>query len=290
MKKWTRTHTLAAGIVLILATNAVALLGVAYNRGAAESTLKLTERELHLPYSWGFGKENSGIALTLQWRVLAERGSGFFGNGISFAGFGNAPGWLDKTKLAALGFDVSRSEDTPEGRMYYDKMLPKEELLVLELDGPAYRAALARMQQDLQDQEAIEKANPGKKEFEDRAKNAREALDHEEHVNSRLFVVDAGRDSASLRARYPDRNHYAIVRGQIQPRIIEINNNRKLVAYISGLSISGINVPARYRQLFQSLQKSARTNQYGFTPSPFDVSVAFGRRLEPWIVEAKGSK
>ncbi|HYA38380.1 MAG TPA: DUF4824 family protein [Candidatus Methylomirabilis sp.] len=290
MKKWTRIHTLVAGVVLILATNAVALVGVAYNRSEPESTLKLTERELHLPYSWGFEKENSGIALTLQWRVLAEEDKGFNSWQTNAAGFGGVPDWINKAKLAAQGIDVSKREDTPQGRMYYDKMLPKEVLLVLELDGPAYRSALARARRNLQNEKDLLKANPGKREFEERAKNAAEALDREEHSNSRLFVVDAGRDVAGLRAKYPDRSRYAIVHGQIRPQVIESNHKSELAAYINGLSISEINVPATYRRIFEPLLNSTRTNKYGVAASPFEVTAAFGKRLEPWITEAKASK
>jgi hypothetical protein len=294
MSKRTRTHTLVAGAVLILATNAVALLGVAYNRGDAESTLTLTQRELHLPYNWGFEKENSGIALTLQWRSLAEEPEVNYGLRkiyyTGYTGFGSEPEWLDKAMLTALGFDVSKPEDTPQGRMYYDKMLSKDVLLVLELDGPVYRTALERMQQHRQKEEALLNANPGKKEFEERVKNAKRELYQEERINSRLFVVDAGLDAASLRAKYPDRNRYAIVHGQIQPRLVEIKRKPKLIAFISGVSITQVNVPALYRRIFEPLQESARTNQYDAAITPYKVSVAFGKRLEPWITEATGSK
>lgn len=290
MSKWTRTHTLVAGTVLILATNAVALLGVAYNRGEAESTLTLANRELHLPYSWGFENENSGIALQLQWRTLAEEREDINGLQRGYSGFGRAPDWLDKAKLTALGFDVSKPEDTAQGRMYYGKMLSKEVLLVLELDGPAYRTALERMQQHRQKEEALLSANSGKKEFEERVKNAKRALYQEERINSRLFVIDAGLDAAGLRASYPDRNRYAIVRGQIQPRLVETKHKPKLVAYISGLSVTQVNVPALYRRIFEPLLESARTNQYDAVVTPYQVSVAFGKRLEPWITDATGPK
>ena len=285
--KWSRTRTFITGVALILATNAVALVGVAYNRGEPESTLTLTQRELWLPYYWGFEKENSGIALTLQWRVLSEQNTGVFGLGASYTGIGNAPDWLDKVKLTALGFDVSQPEDTPKGRMHYDKLLPKEVLLVLELDGPAYRTALERMRLHLQKEEALLEANAGKREFEERVKNAKQQFDKEERVNSRLFVIDAGLDAASLRAKYPDRNRYAIVRGEIQPRLVENNQKFRLAGYIGGLSIDQINVLATYRQVFEPLLKSARTNRYDASISPYEVLVAYGKRLEPWITAVK---
>lgn len=290
MIKWTRTHTLVAGTVLILVTNAVALLGVAYNRGEAESTLQLTQRELHLPYSWGFKNENSGIALELQWRSLAEEREDLYGLRAGYSGFGREPDWLDKAKLTALGFDVSKPEDTPQGRMHYDKLLSKEVLLVLELDGPAYRTALVRMQQHRQKEAALLDANPGKKEFEERVKSAKRTLYQEERINSRLFVIDAGLDAAGLRAKYPDHNRYAIVRGQIQARLVEIKRKPKLIAYISSVSITQVNVPALYRRIFEPLLESARANQYDAVVTPYQVSVAFGKRLEPWITEATGSK
>jgi hypothetical protein len=60
--------------------------------------------------------------------------------------------------------------------------------------------------------------------------------------------------------------------------------------YISDITIAQGNVPARYRKIFEPLQKKARTNQYDFATSPFKLTLAFGKRLERWITEASGSK
>ena len=85
MIAWSRRRTLLAGIALILAVNAVALAGVAYNRsGEPDSVLRLTERELQASYGWHGSAENSGAALTLRWRVPVEesadsRGPVYFG-------------------------------------------------------------------------------------------------------------------------------------------------------------------------------------------------------------------
>ena len=281
-----RTRTFLTGVTLILATNAVALLGVAYNRsGARESTLTLTQRELVRPASWSSEPENSGLALRLQWRVLGKE-------------VGDAtPAWLDKAKLAALGFDVSKPVDTPEERSHYDKLLPKEVLLVLELDGPAYQAALERAQQHLQKEEALLAANVGKTKFEQRVRNAREQLDQEKNLNSRLFVVDAGLDAAALRAKYPDRTKYALVRGQVQVQIIRRTNHSQLSGYVDDIDISEINVPLMYRPIFEAMPKApvqhvfhpplgnAQAREYQKLPH-YEVSVAFGKRLEPWIAGA----
>jgi hypothetical protein len=287
MTTWSRT--LVAGGALILVTNAVALVGAAYNRaGDPESVLKLTQRELSLPYSWGFEGENSGITLRLRWRVLGAEPQGALGLERSYPGVGEAPDWLDKAKLVALGFDVSTPQDTPAGRRHYDKLLPKEVLLVLDLDGPAYRRMLERAKQYSEREEALHLANPGDKEFERRAKWAKEELDREERESSRLFVIDAGLDVGALRAQYPDRLRYAIVRGQVRLQLAEKEKHLVLSGYVNDLSIDHITVPLGFRQVFEPMLHNARRGQYD-TVSRYEVSVAFGKRLEPWITTASAT-
>ncbi len=47
------TKILIAGLGIIIATNVIALAGVAYNRpGQPEATIELTERELAMPYRY----------------------------------------------------------------------------------------------------------------------------------------------------------------------------------------------------------------------------------------------
>lgn len=279
-----RTRSLLAGLALILATNAAALMGVAYNRsGKPESMLMLTQRELALPYSSEFGHENSGLALRLRWRVSGQ--------------VGDPPAWLDQAKLAALGFDVSKPVATPEGRRYYAKLLPRQVILVLELDGPAYQAALEHARQHLAQAEASLETNARDQEFKQRAQDAKAQFDQEEHQDSRLFVIDAGLDVAALRARYADRTRYALVRGRIQPWVIQKEGRAELSGYVDGLSVSEVNVPLTYRPIFepsrresaprtlQALLGKAQDNRYTRSPR-YEVSVAFGKRLEPWMTGA----
>ena len=56
---------------------------------------------------------------------------------------------------------------------------------------------------------------PESKEKENRRKSLDNELVREENESSRLFVIDAGLDSAALRTKYPDRARYAIVQGVI---------------------------------------------------------------------------
>jgi hypothetical protein len=284
-----RMRTLVAGLTLILATNAVALVGVVYNRsGEPESKLRLTQRELRLPHYWGFEEENSGLTLSLEWRMLGD-----YGYGATHGGIGGSPFWLDKAKLATLGFDVSSPEDTSDGEIHYDKILPKEVLLVLELDGPAYQTVLEYARRQRQKEEALLATNPGNKEFEKRAKYAREQVEREERSNSRLFIVDAGLEAPSLRAQYPDRARYAIVRGNVQPLMTMDKKTRpRLVGHVNGLAVRSINLPLGLQGPFRPEELRVRTRQLEppLRHKGFDAAVAFGKRLEPWITETEASK
>ena len=259
MIAWNRRYTLIAGVALILSVNAVVLAGVAYNRsGDPTSTLQLSERELrHGPLS---SKENSGVSLNLVWRVR-------HGNDAPDAD------WLDQAKLAALGFDVA----SERAERKYKRWRSKEVLLVLELDGPAYRQALARAQQKADDEEKLLLANPGNKEFERRAKRAREAAENEARQASRLFVVDAGLDVEALRAQYPDPTRSLIVRGQIRPQRVTHDRQDRLSGHISALSVAQINVPLEFQP---ALKRAAAIDK----AASFSATVAFGKRLEPWLV------
>ncbi|MGO9446253.1 MAG: DUF4824 family protein [Thiobacillaceae bacterium] len=291
MRKWSRRHTLLAGMAVILITNAIALLGAAWNRsGEPESVLKLTQRELRQP-NWGLNRENSGIALNLAWRVpltnLGNVGPNyFFGNDMGpnyFAASGGAPAWLNKAKMESLGFDVPPIPPTNSDDRWVDKQLSKEVLLVLELNGPYCQQALEYAQRYAAKMGANLAAHPNSEQSKRNVMQANEWVKREENENSRLFVVDAGLDQAVLRAKYPDRTRFAILRGKVQPWRRGVNNEN-VGGYISGLSIDAINVPFEYRTLFE---RADRTTRYGLSsPSfPFKATVAIGQRLEPWFID-----
>jgi Domain of unknown function (DUF4824) len=274
MKNWTRKHTLIAGLALILLTNAVALLGVYWNRsGEPESLLTLTQRELQQPYGWGMDRENSGVSLQIHWRVLSgEKSRPFFYSGGS-------PAWLDQAKMFSLGFEVNPSKDMLYDYRWSSQQLSREVLLVLELDGSAYRESLQRAQQYAAEQDAKLAALPDDRAMQANAKNAHEQVTREEQDNSRLFAIDAGLDLNQLRAQYPDRNRYAIVSAQVRPSVGE---QGRIAGYIDKISIDEINVPHEFHAAFDSRVRPVIGRTSG--QRTFEASVAFGQRLEPWLV------
>jgi hypothetical protein len=258
MKALSRNALLSAGIALIAATNAVILAGAAYNRsGEPEAELTLTQRETQIPYDWGFERENSGLSLSLQTRMLrvlpANRAPNLYALGVYAYG---DPQWLDRKKLTELGFDLSTPANDPSGERRYRKQLPKPAFLALEMDGEAYREALKRME-----------------EFATREPKAEvvRALQDEKEKNSRLFIVDAGLDAAALRAKYPDRKRFAIVHGKVWLR--DWGAGSEPVGGSAELDGGRLNVPLQFHP--------AIVREKGY-----ELGVAFGRRLEPWVTAA----
>lgn len=270
MMKW--SYTLIAGSALILLTNAVALLGAAYNRSDdPESQLQLSQRELRNS-NWN-AKDNSGVTLDLKWRIASalqsECDSG------SYSDYSRTPAWLNKTKMSELGFDVAKLANTPSDGKNRKEVLPREALLVLELNGAAYMSELQCDKIKADRAKAIQAREGHSKKQKGETIDAIKSYQIELEENSRLFVIDAGLDLQKLRASYPDRTRYAIVHGLIRPNTVYAED-KKIDGYVSEMHAEHINVPLNYRQVFEK-------------KSLYEVTVAFGKRLEPWVINASKS-
>jgi hypothetical protein len=271
--------TLVVGAALILVANGVALTGVAYNRsGEPDSRLELSQRELERPWKAYFNKENSGLALTLEWRVpTSDADSATF----YYGGYGRSPTWLNEKRMAELGFDVQRAKREDARREKYADQSEREVLVVLELAGSAWQHALEQARRRLARQESLRQASPGARELVEAKKRAREHLAREETRHSRLFAIDAGTDLASLRAKYPDRSRYLILEGHVHLNRTSINGTHVISGYLGKLSVDEINVPHALRGVFEAMPP--RTVDPDQQKPPFTATVAVGKRLEPWI-------
>jgi hypothetical protein len=250
MTPWYRRLPFLAGVALIAVTNAIALGGVAWNRsGAPDSALTLSERELTARRGELGPDENSALTLRLDWRI------GEASRPKRSRGYGREVDWLDADKLRELGIQApaARSHD---GDWSHERGPPADVLLVLELNGPAYR------------REVTHECNP---DGSSRNRNDKDACDREKNRASRLFIVDGGLDRAALRSKYPDTNIYAIVRGQIGSVVVSDEYGVHTFGYIRGVTTDEIQVPTSLRGV----------DGQRF----FQATVAFGRRLEPWIVK-----
>jgi hypothetical protein len=232
---------------LVLSADAFVLVRVAHNRsGAPAAAIELTERELRLVRPQ---RESTAMFLRLAW----EPASGRFK-------FEDEPGWFDKAKLEALGYDCRLPLADPQAAARYRSMPSREAFAVLEYI-PDFSAD----------------AGP------DRA------------TWSRLLAVDVGRDLALLRGKYPDARRFLIapclVRLIYQTKY-DPNTRREVPgAYLRGtiaqMLVSEISVPPSERSVFESLRQN--TYDYFATPEArlrgprYSAVLYYGKDNEPWL-------
>lgn len=287
------TRYLIAGLVLIGVVNAIVLAGVAWNRQEpAESRLQLSERELGNTYAY-WRKDNSSLALRLDYRWPSQVNDDHYYLSIS------------AEKMAELGFDVPTELNEQTVRRYR-RQLDRDALLVLELNGPAYQREVALLVAALGEAQRLQKSVPDSKELREAAVDAANALDYEQRRASRLLVVDVGRDQQTLRARYPDRQHYAIVRGIVEVQASSVASewtgkgedprpqSQRWTWQLGGSAdtpgVQSLHLPQRWHATFDGLpqQDESLDGDYTNGQKLFAAEVTFGRRLEPWIVELSG--
>ena len=130
----------------------------------------------------------------------------------------------------------------------------------------------------------------------------RKELESERLGHSRLFVIDVGNNESELRRRYPDRAHYiladALVLLNLRRSWDEKTKTLKeatLEGYVSEILVSSIHVPLEKRPVLEAIrrerEKAAQEKLWGpygtygalTAPPSYEVTLAYGRRLEPWI-------
>lgn len=267
------------GFLILIATNMVVFIGVASNRsGEPESLITLTEREFALSYH--AYEENSGLRLRLDWRALGKEASYGYTDWRS-------PLWLNNQKLKALGFDLDDYVGSDSYDRHYKKSIPKEVFIVLELGGEPYREALKRAEVAFERDKKLFAANPEDKSLKDNFERAERNLEHEHQEETRLFAIDAGLDALMLREKYKDKARLIIAKGVVKPGYRYNNKKEEVYGYISKLSVEMIHVPLEHRKMFDSIldKYDARINNSG--SYHYQVQLAYGQRLEPWIVSVK---
>jgi hypothetical protein len=272
---WSNARALTTGVALVVLINAIALAGVAYNRsGDPQATLRLTERELQIPYwSWP-DNENSGIDLRLRWRVHDAESSAWTWN--------RSAGWLTADKLRSLGFDLETATIDFELDSGTTADPSRDVFLVLEYDGAAYQAALEHSRKLLEIALAESDASADEAAADPRLRLLRERVESEERSESRLFVIDAGLDPEALRQRYAQRDKYAIVAGRIELAFASLGRST-VSGWIAGPNVETIRVPHAHRAIVEPFAAN-RTYENPKDPR-FAATVAFGQRFEPWIVD-----
>ena len=254
------TRRLLVAVAIVCVTNVGAVVFAALNRGRASEPMTLTERELRLD-----SRDTESTAVSLHLAIARPA----------------RDAWLDRAKLESLGYDCSVSPDAPEASRWYERQLPRDVLIVLEFDGPAWarhRAAIERGEEDARHRAAPvgEPITP--------TQSARVIAGH-----TRLFAVDAGTDAGALRARYPDAARYLITHGAVTAQLAVLGDNghaaRQVRGYVLEVSPQDISVPRDVARVLVPLRE-AGSSYYGewLEREPrYAVTLRYGRFLEPWV-------
>ncbi len=265
------------GFLLLVGTNIVVLSGIALNRsGTPEAQLTLSERELTLPYAPD--GENSGLSLRLDWRHLGRTD-----DDDRYSG-GRYPAWLDADKVRELGYPVDEFLKSNDDAWHSRQPLSKEVFIVLEQDGAAYREAVQRAEAALAEAKRFFRRNPDEEKAREEFERAEKRLARERLEETRLFAVDAGLDPQALRRRYPDRSRYLLAKGQVRVMFQKREGKKEVFGFIRGLSVAQIHVPLSRRRVFDAIFVGGRRAVSDINPPRYEVQLAYGSRLEPWII------
>jgi hypothetical protein len=256
-----RHATLAAAAALILIANAFALLHAARNRSAVDATITLTDREL----SYIADPDDSGVLVTLRWNDPTN-----FRYAPNMAPEDLEPeDYLDKAKLDELGFNTGVDPAHPEAYHFYNRQGARSAFVALEYQGEVWRRWIEKNERIAETM---------------RASGNRDIWPQFDRQSaSRLILIDAAPDPATLRKRYPDRSRVVILPGVVRITLMTIAAPGK-PGYLKGFVQeipSDVHIPRPFSDMFR-IRKDALWAKAAGT-ALYRVRLKFGANLEPWV-------
>jgi hypothetical protein len=226
-------------LIVPLWVTGATLASVSRNRSGGREAIVLSEREVFLSARTD---DNTTAKLFLSWQAPSMRRNT----------------WFNAGKLAQLGFDTR----TEGSELRNQRQLPREVFVVLELDGPAWRAFL---------EERLAEVGPPRAE--------RSIVDELADKGSRLVVVDAELDAAVLESRYPDARRYLITAGTARAQVVSMPKEPSyVVGTIDRIMPRQIHLPREW-----AAQLPPYDPREGSVSARFDLDVRYGLNYEPWV-------
>lgn len=286
MKHLASPASIAAACGLIVVTDLALLAAAGWNRrGEPEAELALTERELAMPAA----RQDEGSAIELSLRMTHEP-PGVVDRTARWKHY-ELPrvdyDWLDRAKLRELGVRVDLDAADPHAVEHYSRTVARPVWVVLEQDGPAWRAWIAGREEEV-----------GRLSEPKALADAEAVLAFDRTMRSRLFPVDAGTDPELLRRRYPDRHRHAVIAALLRATVVRPEDAEPFLSgHLMGAIVRQVHVPRDLgRQLEAFLptetwdeietreRMEAQSGWPAATPPRYDATLALGRRHEPWLV------
>lgn len=265
---------LAVGCILLV--NAFMLGKVYINRSAVIAQLELSERELQLPYNYGFTKEDSSARVSLRWATPNTEPINIELNHWRWQ--------HDRSlQLSAAHFVSFQFPVCTQKTRFRQK---QSGWVLLEFNGKSYTDYVAQVEQYHQlimGLTATANGELAEKELAEKRKSATEFLTAAQTTNSRLFLIDAAAERELLEAVQRERQssstgNLVIVPAEVRADFYRCDNNEKRTTevVIDSLAVESLYIPNRLASDFPSDDHRRPTVK-------FTALVNYGRLYEPWI-------
>jgi len=266
---------LAFGIMIV--SNILVFWGVYQNRSSKPtSVISLTEREMPMRSYYRHHRDLRDRHLKVRTMVHT---------GVRYKYY-KTPLWLDEAKLQTLGYDTQKAKANIND--IHRRETTKVCYVALEFDGNTYQEYLAS-EIERYEQKVTEYNATKHKSFTSYIKYDKRELKRTKEQESRLFVIDASQDYQTLRQKYP-KEQYIITQAKIQLRKHYQNKNYHLRGYIMDVMIPNIHLSkSNLKKLKDILKNATKEKKYSLHPK-YTITLAFGSRLEPYIVDIKAIK
>jgi hypothetical protein len=263
-------------VACVLLVNAAILGKVFYNRSDVVATLQLSERELQLPYNYGFDKEDSSKRVSLKWSTLDPEP-------VSLESYSWR--WRHNNSLI-LGDAHFASFQFPACDKTNRSRYKQPAWVLLEFNGKSYADYVLQAEQYYAFAQALEPTADTelvKKDLKEKLADATEFLATAKNKSSRLFVVDAAVTRELLETRLQsysstDGSQLIIVPAEVQAPYNRCDASVKKTTeiMISNLAVESLYVPKDFAEKI-ALGDGQQSK------SSFTADIYYGRLYEPWI-------
>lgn len=270
-------------IACVLLVNGAILGKVLFNRSHILSQLQLSERELQLPYNYGFRKEDSSRRVSLSWTTL---------NSEPVSLNSNTWGWsyskqlvLNEAHFASFQFPTCEQKNPQRHK--------KAAWVLVEFNGKSYRDYVARAEQyyalvQAQQEPPLDSVL-ALKELQEQRQDATNLLESAKNTDSRLFVIDAAADKALLEVALQARPQTDDTRLLILPADIQASYLRCSTSdteptriTINNLGVESLYVAKDIAEDFPRGEDPAAAGKLN-ARIHFTAEISYGRLYEPWI-------
>lgn len=277
-----RINTIAAkkllwlAVSLVLLVNAFILSKVYWNRSEVSARLQLSERELQLPFNYGFTKEDSSARVSLHWTTPSTEPIDIDMNQWRWQ-------YNRRLQLNSAHFSSFQFPDCAQERRLLQK---RSAWVLLEFNGRSYAEYVEQAEQYhalIMGLTPATNTEWSEKELSAKRKQADDFLAAAKADNSRLFVIDAAAEREMLEA--VQRHHQTIADSQLLIVPAELRagyyrcdskEQRTTEIIIDSLTVESLHIPKNFAQGFPQVDDAKQKKK-------FIAEISYGRLFEPWI-------